>query len=50
MGGELLGVLRERYKDALGYVLSLMGIIDHAEGRGVNEVNVASSQFGKGLF
>ena len=47
---ELSGILRERNKHALGDILGEMGIANHAQRGGINEIHVAAHQFGKGRF
>ena len=45
---ELGGILRERNKHALGDILGEMGIANHAQRDGINEIHVAAHQFGEG--
>lgn len=47
---EPCGVLGEGHKDALGDVLGQMCIADHAQGRGIDQVDVPPHQFGERGF
>jgi hypothetical protein len=42
---ESPGILRQCYKDTLGNVFSGMCVANHAQGGGVNEINVPSYKF-----
>jgi len=48
--GELPGVLRQRHKHALSYVLRQMRIANHPQSGGIDEVNVTAHQLGKRQF
>ena len=47
---ELSGILRERYKHALGDILGEVRIANHSQRGGINEIHVPAHQFGEGRF
>ena len=47
MARELPGILRERDKHTLRYILRQVGIANHPKRGGINEVNTPAHQLGK---
>ena len=47
---ELGGVFREGDEHALGHVLSEVRIANHAQRRGIDEIQMAAQQFGERRF